>query len=243
MVDKKKKIGSKHEKNNIDALKYPYAFPSDRLHEYELVGGLSLAEAKEVISKVEGPIVEIGGPTDDGYFYLDGVSLKSKPIITNKVSFQTFPIDQDIAAQLDQQIDVFFDGRDMPYMDDSLGIVMMSYITRADDAKLFPEGREPTQEEIDLTNQCFDKADQEVQDFLEDNITSEDIKESYILKIYEEVMRVLRPGGLFITNSNKSELRALEKIGFKVISLSTDDEGHDSFEYVAQKPQNYKYQN
>ncbi len=218
------------------AQKYPYTFPLDNLDEYELVRGVSVAEAKDVIAQMEGPIVEIGGPTDDGFFYLDGVVLKSKPVITNKVPFQTLVEDIELAAQLDQQIDEFFDGRDMPYVDGSLGIVMMSYVTRADDKEFYPEGREPTQEEIDLANKRFDIAEREIEDFLNGNISLNEVEESYRLKIYEEVMRVLKPGGLFITNSNKAELKAIEKIGFELISLSTDDEGHDAFEFVAQKP-------
>lgn len=239
MATENKNIPNNTEFNDkdTDASEYPYRF-SEGSDEYELVTGISVTEAKEIISIVDGPIVEIGGPSDGGYLYLDEVSLKSKPIITNIVPFSTLTMDQEKAKQFDQQIDAFFDGRDMPYEDNSLGIVAMSHITLADDSEFFPEGREPTQSEIDLVNQRFDRVDEEVEAFLTGAIDLDDVKESFRLKIYQEVMRVLKPGGLLISNGTAIDLQVLEKIGFKVISASSDDEGYNDFEFVAQKPQN-----
>lgn len=38
---------------------------------------------KEKVKNIKLPIIEIGGPTEDGFVFLDSVSLFSEPIITN----------------------------------------------------------------------------------------------------------------------------------------------------------------
>lgn len=217
---------------------YPYDFSYQPRECYELIGGISAEEAREVISEAEGPIVEIGGPSDEGFFYLDGVELSSKPIITNRVSFSSTIPDREETGSLDSHIDDFFDGRDMPYEDDSLGVVMMSFITRAEDKEFFLEDREATQEELDILNQRFDVAKKEIESFVEGSLELEDVKESFLLKIYQEVLRVLRPGGLFIANSNEAELKSIEKMGFEIVSLYIDRDEEPSFEFVARKPGN-----
>lgn len=87
------------------------------------------------ISTLSGPIVEIGGPTPEGYLFVDQLNcaLPSKPIVTNISKTitinpfgdnpQTYTVDEVVAVQ------------SMPYTDDSIGMLIACALPIADSDK------------------------------------------------------------------------------------------------------------
>jgi hypothetical protein len=86
---------------------------------------LEEAAASE-IANVHGPIVEIGGPTEQGYRLLgDTAIFPSKPLITNVSGFFGNP----------ECVDRLVDGTDMPYDDSSVGMFLASHLSPVDSFK------------------------------------------------------------------------------------------------------------
>lgn len=62
---------------------------------------------QEVITRIDLPIIEIGGPTEAGFFFLDRVQLNSWPVITN-ISLNPLPFSPnatELAGAVDEQLD------------------------------------------------------------------------------------------------------------------------------------------
>jgi hypothetical protein len=68
---------------------YPYSSEAKRrlakLHEGQdyCVWHAEKSDLQLTINQMDKPVIEIGGPTDCGYFFLDDITFSSKPTITN----------------------------------------------------------------------------------------------------------------------------------------------------------------
>lgn len=180
-------------------------------------------DLQETIANISKPIVELGGPTEDGYLMLEGVKLPSKPHITN-VRRESV-----LSSQL---IDELVDASQMPYEDRSLGLVLM-------------QGLDYTEKHAEIVNTPKDdRATKQAKMELE-QVASGALKpeaaQGMRMKIYKEALRILTDGGLLIANGGINDIRALEKMDFELVSYDQEhlakEEGlytgdGDSYEFV-----------
>lgn len=192
----------------------------------------SLTEKLENIRK---PIIEIGGPSDEGYYFLDGVKLLNKPIITNvseQPASQQYPDVQNLADMVDELVD----GRHTPYEDESIGMVMAAHIDIADEALL----DDTTKDKRELYNKFREAAISENQAVASGKLSLSQILHSLRLKIARETWRILEPGGLFLTDchSEVHDLEAIRRLGFEPVAMlaMTDDPEDTRYDVVFQKP-------
>lgn len=207
---------------------YPYKFEKPDLDTGKYYG-VPAEEIAKKLSSVADQIIEIGGPTENGYLYLEGVSFRSQPLITN-VSNNPLPFAKN-SKELASEVDAIVDGRDTPFDDESLGLVMMGCMSRADDA-----GGPPTTEEETVNNHdMYERADMELEQFINGEISIENVKDAQLLQIYNEIQRVLKDGGYFLSNGTSQEMCALERFRLEIQSWHQASPGNDYYDFVAQK--------
>ncbi len=173
-------------------------------------------------SGVTGPIVEIGGPSDLGFYFLDGIFLPTKPIITN-ISHNPTPY----AAKADKlaaMIDEIVDGCKMPYNDGSVGALLMANITWVKDdwVEKSDEKRERLLLQVERDNAVAAYETARIVAGVEDVGATRVAQYPQILR---EAARVLRPGGLLLIDGATTETFALLRLlGFEIIGLLQDFE-------------------
>ena len=189
---------------------------------------------QDLVTNIDKPIIEIGGPTQLGFYFLDGIQLNTKPIITN-ISSNPQPFSPD-SAQLGKQVDEIFDATKMPYANDSVGICMMSAMSISSDWWV-----ELPEDEIEIASTTFKaellNAEFEMGQVAIGVLNPGSAKDAQRVKIYSEVARCLTKGGLFFTDSGGiEEIIILKQMGFELIAcLQTKDEHGISYEFVAVK--------
>jgi hypothetical protein len=189
---------------------------------------------KTLVTQKMTPIIEIGGPTTSGFFFLDNIPLPEKPLITN-ISKNPAPYSED-AQEIAAAVDEIVDGKDMKYDDESVGIFLMSYMSHSSDWWV-----ELSDQEKDAASQQFDteflKAMLEMGQMAIGVKSPNDVKFSQRVMIYREVFRTLKHGGLFFTNGDIEEIDILKLMGFKLAAfLQMQDEHACSYEFVVIKP-------
>lgn len=154
------------------------------------------------VNRSSGPIIEIGGPSSGGYYFLENISLPSKPIITN--------LRDSLFGELGKQVDQLVDGQKLPYDDSSVGIVLMQHLDfiKEDSRPLEQAGHK----KLDYVKTEMDLLAAGEMDF-------EQLEYSLRASIYPEVWRVLSSGGLFFTDGYRAEQGVLEKLGFETVSI------------------------
>lgn len=174
------------------------------------------ADAKNLVGESDGPIVEIGGPSDLGYFFLEGVGLKSKPVITN-ISDSPAPYAQN-PQELAGQVQEIVDGRDMPYKDNTVGIFLISYMSSSSDwwTKLDEASKEKASAQFEAE---ADAATLEADQVALGVLKPGKAKYAQKVQIFSEVYRTLKPHGLLVANGKLTDMVVLQRLGFELIAF------------------------
>lgn len=181
-----------------------------------------------------GPIVEIGGPTETGYYFLDGLDLGSKPIITN-ISKNPLPYAPN-AKQLSEQVDELMDATKMKYPDKSVGAFLMAGMSLSSDWWVGLDDPQKQEAEPQF-NKEFDIARLEMAQVAAGILSPDKVVHAQRVKIYLETYRALRKGGLLFTDGGTEEIAILKTIGFKLCALlCLPEENGVACEFVVAKP-------
>jgi len=187
----------------------------------------ALAEA------ITQPVIELGGPTQDGFYFLDDINFNVKPTITN-ISQNPLPLSPD-SSELAKYVAEVFDATKMKYTDNSIGIFLMSAMSISNDwwVELSETEKEKArnQFETEFTNARF-----EMGQVAAGILDAVDVKDAQRIKIYREVARCLEKDGLFFTDGNIEEIAILQKLGFELIACLQLVENYGlSYEFVVAK--------
>jgi hypothetical protein len=87
-------------------------------------------DLQEAILKNRGLIIEIAGPTMRGYHALAGIDLPSPPIITNSPELVEEKAQASHINEVRDYAHVRIDARELPYKDGSIGLLMVSCLTK-----------------------------------------------------------------------------------------------------------------
>lgn len=173
------------------------------------VAGVDLGEA---LSAIKEPILEIGGPTEEGFYFLDKQALPSRPIISNN-SFE-YLTDAKI-----NQIDLMIDGRDLPFADNSLGMVISAHITKHDTESRSRTPLIDPDEYRKIADFNLAEANSAMKRVAETQVVDDEaLKASVRLAIAKEVFAKLVEGGFYMTDGNEDEIKAYKAIGFDMIA-------------------------
>ncbi len=229
-------------------MEYQYPFPSMvkkyceqepySLNNNETVPDVDL---EKYIETLRGPIIELGGPSKGGYYFIDGLSLPTKPLISNVQDdgHSINPTDPEI-RKVNQLIDLEIDGTDMPFDDASVGMVMMSYMSHTDDSYLnLPQHEKDELLPVIVSN--LDTALLEMAQISDGTLDPQDARLSQRTLIYLESFRVLEPGGLLVANGQNMDISVLEQIGFNLVEKIKhpgwpDDDPEAGYDFVVRKP-------
>ena len=186
-----------------------------------------------MVGAIKKPVVEIGGPTQDGFYFIDNVSFNTKPIITN-ISSRPLPFSPD-SSELAKHVVEIFDASKMPYADNSIGIFLMAAMSVSDDSWVeLPETEKEkviTHYETKFANALF-----ELGQVAAGVLDPVDVKDAQKIKIYLEVARCLKKDGLFFTDGGIEEIAILQRLGFKLVAcLQIVEEYGLSYEFVVAK--------
>jgi hypothetical protein len=217
--------------------RYPYA---SRLRK-ELKNSLQndrhrlwdLADISSLVASITNPVVEIGGPTQDGFYFLHNVQFNSKPVITN-VSSRPLPFSPD-AYELAAQVENIVDATRMPYSDQSIGIFLMSAMSISSDwwVELSDTEKEESEHFFEAE---FENARFETGLVAAGILDASAVQDALRIKIFKEVTRCLDNGGLFFTDGSIEEIIILQKMGFELLAcLQTTHEYGIYYEFVVVK--------
>lgn len=186
-----------------------------------------------MVATITNPVVEIGGPTQDGFYFLHNVRFNSKPIITN-ISPRPLPFSPH-ASELAAQVAETMDATHMPYGDDSIGIFLMSAMSISSDWWIeLSEAEKEKSEHIFEAE--FENARLEMGQVAAGALDGRKVQDALRVKIFQEVARCLQPGGLFFTDGSIEEIIVLQKMGFELLAcLQTAHEYGISYEFAVVK--------
>jgi hypothetical protein len=173
------------------------------------------SDFQPIIDQMDKPVIEIGGPTDSGYFFLDGITFSSKPTITN-ISSNPLPYAHD-AKKLASMVDELVDGTDMPYGDGCVSIFLMAAISGSSDWWV-----ELSDKEKDKQSRVFNKendiAGLEAGQFALGTLPLSKVKFAQRLRMYSEAHRALDKGGLLFCDGGVDDIVSLKRLGFTLVA-------------------------
>jgi hypothetical protein len=147
-----------------------------------------------LVGMITHPIIEIGGPTQDGFYFIDEIGLNTRPIITN-ISSNPLPFSAD-SSELAKQVAEVMDATKMDYSDNSIGIFLMAAMSISSDWWVMLSDLEKenasNQFEAEFAHARFEMG-QVAAGVLEPTA----VKDAQRIKIYLEVARCLQKDGLF----------------------------------------------
>lgn len=189
----------------------------------------------ELISCLEGPILEIGGPSDQGYYYLRDVNLPSRVIISN-VTQNAMPYAPN-AKLLQVMIEKIVDGRHFPYEDNSLAMVLASHLSLVDERQY--DFSDISDVETEKWTDDMHESEKVLKEAADSGIIDEKVlKVSLRFGIASEALRALKPGGIYMTDATEDEIKVYELLGFtKIASINRQPLDYDKpyFDVVFQK--------
>lgn len=190
-------------------------------------------ELDTLVAQTNMPIIEIGGPTFDGYYLLDTALLTSKPVITN-ISKDPLPYatKAKIAAK---KIDSIVDGTNMPYEDASISMFLMKCMSYSSDWWVnLPDQEKNAASKI--FNKEYTSARVEMGQVSAGILNPYNVQYAVRIKIYAEVKRCLEKGGLFLTDGTTEDIVVLQKLGFTLVAYIQSIENIcSSYEFVMKK--------
>lgn len=172
-----------------------------------------------------GQFLELGGPTDFGYYHLDGVQMNRRIIVSNVGDEKIRSYNPDYADDLIGRTDMDIDGTNIDLPDGSLGAVFASHIPYLHNPDSFNDD-----EALRMAKAIPKQA-------MEQGFISEDHFDlSLRLDIADEVYRKLEPGGLYFTDGITRDVHALVLMGYELKAL-VDRDKFDSYHHIVlQKP-------
>jgi hypothetical protein len=164
-----------------------------------------------IIGGLKGNILEIGGPTDSGYYFLHSITLPTPVIITNlKADGMPFAWNKD---ELNKHIAQLVDGRHLPYPNDSLAMVLSAHLSLADDSGY--DFANLSDEEDKLLNELIAKVEAAEKHAAETgHVDDATLQISLRLAIAAEVYAKLQTGGIYMTDATADQVQALQALGF-----------------------------
>lgn len=198
----------------------PFGFEADESGIHFTKSGVKI---QDEILRTGGLVAEVGGPSDEGFEFLAGLDLPSKPIITNVGSAYrpTRPGKFEDLDGMDKiTLDIMADSAHLPFADKSVGILLASCLN-PDHASYIPgvmaiseaRRREKLAEEV--------LARVALRALHEPSITvsNEESQSSPRMGFWREAQRVVKPKGLVIYVAPRTaELQIAESLGFEVIA-------------------------
>lgn len=167
----------------------------------------------EIISEATGPVIEVGGPTSQGYNLLGKTAvLPETPFVSN--------LNPNTGL-----VDLIFDAKEMPFPDKSVGIFLARCMSYAD----FFEHPQIEQEALgELATNEYDL-------LLQDNKYNP--KYNLRLAILKEMARTTKSGGIVIFERIKSkDISCAEATGLRVVH--SPRVGNDLFDVIFQAESN-----
>lgn len=219
------------------SFKYPYQYQLRKELQQSVSGSQHRVwqskDISELAKQIKKPVIEIGGPTEEGFFFANDVVFSHRPVITN-ITRNPQPYSHN-AKKLSDQVDELMDATAMPYDNNSVGIFLMAAMSLSSDWWV-----ELSDKEKDEATDTFDS------EFIEARFETgqvatgirdiKSVKDAQRIKIYLEVARCLEKGGLFFTDGGVEEIIILQKIGFELIaSLQILEENEMSYDFVVAK--------
>jgi hypothetical protein len=225
---------------------FTYPFASVLAQEARILRGLGVkveewrapeVDLDEAFRLAGGPILELGGPTETGFYFLEDRSLPSRPVVTNrnKEYYDGEPI---------EGVELIIDGRELPFGDETLGVVLSAHIPKYDiqDPKYdLLKDKEERNKSLDFSLAQANEAMQRVS--VTQGVDEAAVNESLRLAIAQNIYDKLVPNGLYLTDADEYEVDAYRALGFEVIAsfdeatlvaLSGSDEHY--FSLVLRKP-------
>lgn len=159
-------------------------------------------ELSQAIELAGGPVVELAGPTADGYFPLKEQGLPESPIMTNVTPEAASGGGDWSPTQLARQhIDAQVDVRNVPFRAESVGVFLMSALTMTDEAHFLDED-------------YFQEALREYADYQPGQTNG---RKNLRIRAMEEISQALRPDGLVILQyAVGQDLVVAQKLGLEV---------------------------
>jgi hypothetical protein len=179
---------------------------------------------KEAVSHVPGPIVEVGGPTINGYEFLHGTDLPDAPRMLNMRGSRVEAIGSASLTAVDSlALTALADVRALPVANESLGMMMCSNLPGAPEAMLrniafdpnIKQGPEQTAHIMAETDRLYNDAADTLQEGEDKALESH---ESPRIAAVAQARRTLKPGGLFLMHGLESRDVALAKaLGLELV--------------------------
>jgi hypothetical protein len=223
--------------------KYPYSSQTKRrltkLREGQdyYIWHAEKSDLQRTVNQMNKAVIEIGGPTEYGYFFLDGITFSTKPIITN-VSSNPQPYAHN-TKKLASMVDELVDGANMPYDDNSVSVLLMAAISGSSDWWV-----ELSDEEKDEKSHIFDKendtAGLEMGQFALGTLPLNEVKFAQRIHIYAEAYRTLDKSGLLFCDGGVEDIVSLQHVGFTVVAYLQEHVRAEnwfgiSYEFIMQK--------
>jgi hypothetical protein len=180
-------------------------------------------DLSEALEAAGGPVVELAGPTTDGFLPLENRELPEKPIMTN--------ITPDAAQGggdwspirlAKQHIDAQVDVRHVPFRQESVGVFLMSALTIVDESR-------------HTDTVYFREALAEYQDY---DPTKKIDRKNQRIQAMEEMVQALRPDGLVILQyAVGQDLMVARALGLEVCEAArATDESADKWKTTPEGP-------
>ncbi|HSW88995.1 MAG TPA: hypothetical protein VLG12_07575 [Candidatus Saccharimonadales bacterium] len=215
--DTKPRTRSSIKKPILKRYPHPASEFNKRAHETTILSRWRLRSiAKNALKSTTGPLVEVGGPSKDGFMAIDNTSLPNGLIISNVEPGEVVGVQADV--------------RGLPFADKSLGGILMKGLTRK------PEDIAQAPHEFPDLPAAFqpstNKADSHLFRLLacekENDYSAwndpEIMNFSLRLAMLKEARRTLEPGGVLIANTlSGGEIRLAESLGFDIIGTTVDE--------------------
>lgn len=147
---------------------------------------MSIRELQDAIKAVTLPIVELAGPTPEGYKLLESqaIALPSRPIVTNIV--EQVVLDPFGENRQEYTVDMVANVKELPFGNSSIGMLMVSALPLSDhDSRSGP-----------YTSAIKQHITTEYDAVCAGNLGA--IHHALHLHMYKEAVRVLAPGGLLL---------------------------------------------
>ena len=178
---------------------------SERQGDVFVEGGFDLQRTIEVL---DAPVLEVGGPSQHGFEVFKSVAFSSKPLISNIASFSDEELRVRQLSRDDVRLDLEVDARALPFMNESLGVVMAHGLTKHSEE--FSSLDMYEQNSKQALAKLAAKASIEMDAFANE-------KESSRVGLLFEAWRTLKEGGLLVLGSpTEHDMRIAMELGFRL---------------------------